>query len=189
MTAVLIALAFLFVSDGGAQVSPSCSAYFHVARLERGAIHWDALAPEMARWWAKDRKRHATHLCYTRDPDLAEYVVVWQEEVTPLVRPASGGAVPRHVSGASLDAVNLYGSRQSLGDLHFTATSLGVVEVSQPARWTETLVTATVYRRTSRSGLLAIHPIVSAATAGRWPWSQPRKDAIIQAVEAVKGVR
>jgi hypothetical protein len=127
----------------------------------------------MEEWWTGGGKPHAlAGLCYTSDPDLAEYLVVWQDHSVTI----------RRSYEVVLAAPSLPGTSGSYSDTGGTSSSAGGWV---PREYAERRVTVSVYLMPSgrvQAGLPAGDALFSTTRTGSWPWSKPDKDGLREAL-------
>lgn len=181
--AAAIAFSLVAISTALAQPSePRCRIRVHVAKSEDGVTRWDAPAWSMKTWLSDASRRNADGVCYAREPERADVVIVWQEFT---VRTAYyGHSAPPVSIGAMLDASNLGGGHLP-SHYTFATNSLSIADLGAPAARSERGVLVTSFVRRPVSPLAIALPASVTWRVGRWPWSKPDKEALAAAIGRV----
>ena len=140
----------------------ACETYFHVAFDGPDGPVYGATSKNMREWWSnKGKKAHPT-LCYTDEPELAAYVVVWGLSQTS-----------RQVN------LPAYSSTQTSGTIGNRPVSIqSQTQGSRPATQVLTTVYAAVYNEQREA-------VWQGARTGKFRWSKPDENAL---EDALKGM-
>lgn len=168
LIAMLIALLCAWQPAAAQPHKPStaCATYFHVATFDRDDIRWNAPTSHMQNWWTR---KAVPGLCYTSDPQAADYVLVWRAE-TITIRQYYSLEVPVPIGlDTPVPVRPIVGSAAS----------------SIPSTRKERRVTVAVYSRGAADAALDLvwrEPTFSVSKTSNWPWSKPDRDALAEAI-------
>lgn len=168
---VAAALVFVFASWQPAlgQASQACGTYFHVARLHDGSMSWDALTPNMRKWWTGKGHARLPGLCYASSPDQADYLIVWQDGTETISESFSVPVPDIWIMAPLYDAVG-------------TGTA---TEWASRTRTERTVTLALYSARRGEMPQLPSSAVLSTTKTKAWPWSKPDKDGLVEILEAL----
>jgi hypothetical protein len=134
---------------------------------------WNRVGPNAEKWWATEGVRQFPGLCYTSEPDWADYVVFWFDAVAHIPYTFS---VPVPQTTYSSGMVNVYGSGGfATGTYSGTSTTTQMQTYGGTrTEWNVTTVVVPVESNGAQAVLGT--PRHWADKVGRWRWSKPDKD-------------
>jgi len=144
------------------------------------------MSEHQEKWWFEDGRRRFPDLCIVEEQISPDYVVVWyelwektQEEIT-----VSRREVTEHSGTISLNTWN-YGkdSTYSRTTGTYRGRSTTTRQEKEKVEYYTWTVHATVHKAVqSGEGTQIGSSIYTARHIGRWLWSKPDKDAMIEAI-------
>jgi len=152
----------------------TCETYYHVAYLNSdGDVQWNWFLKNMLNWHKKDSRKKFPKLCNVAEVAAADYVIVYTR---------SDSSVPYSFSVPVQKTTYHRGTIVGGGD---TATYRGTSTTTETktvsGSWSKWHISASVYPVKSDTTM-----IFSTKHTGRWRWSKPDKDSLIDALEFIE---
>lgn len=174
------------VIDSHRKENANCAAYFHVAHpVQGGGTQWNRVTKNMQKWWDKEGKRKFPKFCYISEPWAADYVILWSD---------FNHAVPYSYSVPSPQTSYVTGTTSGwvsgqyvYGQYSGTVTTTEMRTYQGSWRvWNFLLAVRPVQRGSGTSGEYLGTPLFWSDHKGRWRWSKPDKDSLIDALNFIK---
>ncbi len=175
------------------QAIAHCSVYFHVAHTawrewgSHSAIQWNRVTRNMLNWWERNGQKKFPTLCYCSEPWAADFVMVWGDwdESVPYSYSVPvpetyyvGGTISGWVSNQPFQA-EYWG--------YATTMRMRTYEGSWNI-WNFLLDVRPVEERDDGRGLHLGTSVFWSHHKGRWRWSKPDKDSLIDALKAIESL-
>lgn len=156
------------------QLKATCETYYHVAYLKPdGNVQWNWLLKNMLNWYKKDSRKKFPKLCHVAEAAAADYVIVYTE---------SESSVPYSFSIPVQKTTYHRGTIMGGGNTAiYSGTSTATETKTVSGSWSRWHISAAVYPVKANTTM-----IFSTKHTGRWRWSKPDKDSLIDALEFVE---
>ena len=158
----------------------TCHTYFHVAAQTDTGVSWNVATSNMREAWTRDGASRFHGFCYTAEPSWADFVILWAD---------STGRIPYSFALPVSQTSYLYGNMNTFGPAGYTAgTFSGAVETIRMQTYQgvrrELNVSAAIFPVELRNeGVELGTPLHRSNETGRWRWSKPGKDVLVDALQ------